>query len=790
MPQQAEKPDDMKLSDADLCSILQAEKQNSVGFENGTELEKKRRTALEYSKGEMKDVVSLPNRSKATSTDVADAIETVLPDLMEIFTGGEDVASFDPQGNEDEEAAKQEIEYVKYVAFRKLRGWRLLYTAIKDALQVDTGILKTWWEDKEAIDEQSFDGINAPQMMMLEQNGYTIDEKTPLPPGPDGVELFKVKASMSYDDGCIKCAAIDPNNLSVAPDTVDISDATYCVVRSFPRAQSLMDQGFDPKLVEKLPDYPNRGDEQTEQSRDLANESDSANAGASNKLLRTVQVLEHWVRIDGNQDGKTELWRIQTDEQCNIILDKRQVNRIGLAVGTPFIQTHRFYGQSLADKLIEIQKIKTALVRMMLDSGYFAMNQRVEVAKDLASEETMDDVLRNEPGMPIRVQKPGAVNPVQAGQLGFDVQLALEYVSTMAEQRSGVVRNAQGLNPDTLHDTKGGALALMGMAQKRVRMIARVLAETLVKDWYLNIHALSRTHNTRSEKIRLNGKPPVDIDPSTFGNRADMVIEVGVGSGGKDMELVVMEKMLEFQQQVVAIQGGLAGPLVTGENAFNLLKRFTERAGFKAPEQFWSNPAEAPPQEPQPDPEMLKLQADAKAAEAKAQADMAKVQSEMQKLQMENEWVRLEAQKTVFEKQASQQEAQLRAQETAARERNDTLKIQMDAEKAQADVQIKYAELEIKRAELELKERELGIKMQMEADKREHEVRTKAMDHDHASREAERAEMRPKPEAAEKPEKPDRSGEAMGKGLEALAAALSKPKSIVRGPDGKPTGIE
>ena len=98
MPEQAEKPDDMKLSDADLCSILQAEKQNSVGFENGTDLEKKRRTALEYSKGEMNDVPSLPNRSKATSTDVADAIETVLPDLMEIFTGGEDVASFDPQG--------------------------------------------------------------------------------------------------------------------------------------------------------------------------------------------------------------------------------------------------------------------------------------------------------------------------------------------------------------------------------------------------------------------------------------------------------------------------------------------------------------------------------------------------------------------------------------------------------------------------------------------------------------------------------------------------------------------
>ena len=101
----AAEADEMKLGDAELLSILKAEKLNSVGFENGTELEKKRRKALEYSKGEMNDVPSLPNRSKAVSTDVADAIETVLPDLIEIFTGGEDVASFDPQGQEDEEAA-------------------------------------------------------------------------------------------------------------------------------------------------------------------------------------------------------------------------------------------------------------------------------------------------------------------------------------------------------------------------------------------------------------------------------------------------------------------------------------------------------------------------------------------------------------------------------------------------------------------------------------------------------------------------------------------------------------
>jgi len=787
--------DEMKLSDTELLSILAAEKQASIGFENSTELDRKRQQSLEYSKGEMKDVPSLPNRSKAVSTDVADAIETVLPDLMEIFTGGEDVASFDPQGEEDEEGAKQETEYVNYVAFRKLGGWKLLYTAIKDALQVDTGIIDTWWADEEKTDEKQFQGITAPQLSMLMENGFVILEKEPVPAGPDGLETYNVKAEQTYDAGCIKSAAVDPSNLSVAPDTVDIADGTYCVVRSFPRAQSLVDQGFEKELVDQLPDYPNRGDEQTERSRDLSGEQDTSNSGAANKHLRTVQVLKHWVRVDGDQDGKTELWCVHTDDQCKVILDKRKVNRVGLAVGTPFIQTHRFYGMSLAEKLVEIQKIKTALVRMMLDSGYFAMNQRLYVAEDKANDNTVPDILRNEPGVPIRGRIEGAVSPIQAGQLGFDVQMALEYVSTMAEQRSGVVRNAQGLNPDTLHDTAKGAMALMSMAQRRVRMIARVLAETLVKGWFLNIHALSRTHNTRQEKVRLRGKW-VDIDPSTFGERADMLIEVGVGSGGKETELVMMDKMFEYIERIVDRQGGLNGPLVMADNVYNLLKRMTERAGFKAPEQFWTDPEEAPPQQPQPDPEMIKVQAEAQAAQVKAQTEMAK-------LQAENEWVNIEAQKTAFEARASEQEARIRAAETGAREQNDRLKIELEAQKAQAEIEIKRQELELKKAELGIKQQELGARVQMEADKRTHDKEMRrfdasasmtetAMQHEHEAGQAE-AGAEPETEQEAKPDRDEMMLELI-RGISEQNAAILRSQSgrrrVVRDETGRVSHVE
>ena len=214
------------LSDQEILSILHAEKANSVGFENSSELVDKRETALKYYKGDMWDLPNLQNRSQATSSEIADAIETVMPDLMEIFTGGEDVATFIASGQEDETGAKQETEYVNYLAFRKLPGWRLLYTAFKDALLTDTGLIETWWEDKEETDETRYEGVTAAQLQMLAMSGITPTEIEELPPSIDGMPLFNVTVSQTRNMGCVRAANVDPMNLSVAADTVNIQDAT------------------------------------------------------------------------------------------------------------------------------------------------------------------------------------------------------------------------------------------------------------------------------------------------------------------------------------------------------------------------------------------------------------------------------------------------------------------------------------------------------------------------------------------------------------------------------------
>ncbi|WP_454760618.1 portal protein [Caulobacter segnis] len=64
--------------DQDLLRTVQNELQRSVGFDYDAELTDQREKGLEYFKGEMRDVKSLPGRSKVVSLDVADAIETLL----------------------------------------------------------------------------------------------------------------------------------------------------------------------------------------------------------------------------------------------------------------------------------------------------------------------------------------------------------------------------------------------------------------------------------------------------------------------------------------------------------------------------------------------------------------------------------------------------------------------------------------------------------------------------------------------------------------------------------------
>lgn len=629
----------MRYTDDELLKMVGEERKRSIGFGEGEsgELESARERALLYYKGDVtKDIPTLLNRSAATSTDIAEAVETALPDLLEVLIGGDDVATFTPQNADDEDRAREESEFVKHVIFNENDGFLTFYSAIKDALLVKTGIFHWWWHEEEKSEELGVVPAEEADMVeaVMEIAGKTLERED-----QDGGASF----SQTKRHGKICIKAVSPEDFTVGRDTVSLKDATYCAMRDRPRVQALIARGVDAEVARSLKSY-------TQPSQTVANARDEAgeeslNADDATGDLRQVEVRAHYVRLLGEKD-KLEVWRIVTDSEEKVLIEKEEVGSVPFGAITPYINAHRFYGESLADKLFEVQKIKTTLWRMHLDDGYFALNQRMQVDMNYASEFTISDLLRNEPNMPVRTKGP-AVTALRAGGLNFDPLAALEYASTVGEARTGVVRNAQGLNPDTLHDTAKGAMALINAAQKRIRLIARVIAETGVKDLYLGVHALMRRgYGAEGERVaptaKLSGQWK-EVQPGKWSERAAVDVQVGIGSAGREQELIILTELMQVQERMA--MAGLGGVIIKPENLYNAAKRFAQAGNLKTPDLYFSDPKDAEPQPPKPDPEMMKVQGQLQLEQGKAQATLqlehqksqAKLQSDATNAQMQSE---------------------------------------------------------------------------------------------------------------------------------------------------------
>ena len=88
-----------ELSDFKLKSLLSNQIQNALGFLGG-QLSESRRKSLEYYLGE-KLVTEIDGRSQVVSTDVSDTIESLLPNLLRVFTASDKVVRCEPVTAED-----------------------------------------------------------------------------------------------------------------------------------------------------------------------------------------------------------------------------------------------------------------------------------------------------------------------------------------------------------------------------------------------------------------------------------------------------------------------------------------------------------------------------------------------------------------------------------------------------------------------------------------------------------------------------------------------------------------
>ena len=159
-----------KLSAADLKPLLAAQKADALAAMSAADLSGERAKAMSYYLGDMsQDMPAQEGRSRAVSTDVMDTIEGLMPSLMDIFAGSDEVVRFEPVGPEDEAGAQQETDYVNHVFMQQNPGFMTLYSFIKDALLQKVGIVKVWWEEREEEQRETYYDMSDEQFMALTQ---------------------------------------------------------------------------------------------------------------------------------------------------------------------------------------------------------------------------------------------------------------------------------------------------------------------------------------------------------------------------------------------------------------------------------------------------------------------------------------------------------------------------------------------------------------------------------------------------------------------------------------------
>lgn len=597
-----------KISDTELQSVISNEITNALGFLGGN-LSSQRKKSLEYYLGE-KLGTEIDGRSQVVSTDVADTIETILPNLLRIFTASDNVVRCEPVKAEDVALADQATNYVNYIFNKDNPGFSILYTWFKDALLEKNGIVKVFWDESVRTEQETYKNLSEEdyQLLLNDDNVEVvsqeefIDEKaqkqlqevkelaeaqgqeieTPVP------MLHNCIIKRTNEFGGVKIENVPPEEFLISRSSKSIEDANFVAHQVARTRSELIEMGFDPEVVDSLPATQNVL-HSTEKLTRFGDIDENPFKHSTDKSTEQIQIYECYIKLDYDGDGIAELRKVcVAGGSANTILSNETVDNNPFCSLTPIPMPHRFYGRSVAELVEDIQLVKSTVMRQLLDNMYLTNNNRVAIMDGMVN---LDDLLTSRPGGVVRTKQPPSqvMMPMQSQTISQQAFPLLEYLDTVRETRTGVTRYAQGLDADSLNKTATGINTLMTQTQMRMELIARIFSETGVKDLFRKIFELTVKYQDKERIVELNNQF-VPVRPTEWKDRYNITIIVGLGSGSKEQQLVILNNILERQVQAFNLQGGQEYPMVSLKNIYNTLSKMIENAGLKNVENYFVNP--------------------------------------------------------------------------------------------------------------------------------------------------------------------------------------------------------
>lgn len=667
-------------------------------------------------------------RSQYISPEVRNTVQAVMPSFMRLFFGPERVVEYRPRRKEDRPNAQQATDYVtEVVMLQDNDGFLEVYAAIKDALIRKRGIIKWWWDETITQEDYHHTGLVEDQLILLEADPnveydvtgqeqwtdpralaqYTIMQREydnainqgistadlpPAPIPPEPITLYEVDATYTNPNGKLRVVAVPPEEFLHSSDARNMEDAQGVFHRADKTRSQLLAMGVPIDLLDEVQPAKDEARSSTTPSyTELKSNEEQVGrfpgetlqpADGYDDASQDIPYFEGYVYIDINGDGVTEHRRVRLVGEGMKLIDHELWPDRPFAMFQIDPEPHTMDSLSLADFVMDIQLVKSMIIRGVLDSLSLTLHPRMAAVE---GEVNMEDVLNTEIGAIIRERQPGMVRDFTTPFAGAAAFPYITYFDQQKENATGQSKAAQGLDPDALQSTtKAAVAATVSAAQQRIDLFARLLVETGMKKMFAGILRTLVQHQQYPREVRLRNEY-VTVDPRVWDALMDVSVNVALGFTLTEERLGALATISAKQEQVMA-QLGLTNPVVTVGQYVQTLTKMTELSGFVDTTQYWQQvPVDWSPEPPPPEPTPEDKLADAQVAKVQmdAQNDAATLKLKAQEIMMREE----------RERDRNWADAFLKAKEIE-------LKFQKEAGKVVAELEAKFAERQMDREEM------------------------------------------------------------------------------------------
>jgi len=545
-------------------------------------------------------------RSKFISRDILETIEWVMPSLMSTFISSDPKVELTIEG---------QPAIIGKALLTKIRQdiddddeksmYILFYQWFKDALVSDTAFVAQAWDTVYASLKERIPGANYQQMQMIAAApDVELEEYTD---NGDGTYTdIDIRTTTTTRDGLLihnlphwdvlvdrKCKFMNDEygkgySSRVTMDYLVRTDRQYQkesgekLFNNLDRLSRHLSSEKKTDNTEEQSYMDGQGESSGGATVSSSSYSDSGDPYDSAKnLKKTLKLVQWYTRCDVDGDGVLEniiCW--VAEDEVLLRWELNDYNTTMMSALSPIIDCYKLFGIAFSELLLDIQNLKTMLIRRILDNFDFSSLGRTFIKP--GGKVPIRELLENIPGDAILLD-PERIRTEYPKPFDSGVLHLLEAIEGMKENRTGTTRYNQGTDADSLNKTAAGIQMIQSAGQSRIDMVARLFAETGVSDHYRKCAILYQHHMSAPFTVPVDGVP-VTVSPEQIKGRIRCRASLGADTQIGMAEAQKVQAMFTFLASMNQVFPGIIGP----EQIHNLATKYVSNMGNKQPEFYIS----------------------------------------------------------------------------------------------------------------------------------------------------------------------------------------------------------